>query len=93
MSNGGKVSAAKCLRKFRVKPKKSVKNRKPTKYLTFKNLFFKNCKTFSRTTTIGYNVGSYTQGRIAGDFLSGRTRKSSGEPLTEYQLPPDLPGS
>jgi hypothetical protein len=36
------------------------------------------------------NVGSYTQGWIAGDlafadlrFLSGRTSKSSGEPPTE----------
>ena len=42
---------------------------------------------------IGVNVGSYTQGRTAGDFLSGRTRKSSGEPPTEYPLLPRLPGS
>ena len=42
---------------------------------------------------IGYNVGSYTQRRIAGDFLSGRTRKSSGEPPTENQQTPHLTGS
>jgi|WetSurMetagenome_2_1015567.scaffolds.fasta_scaffold1172370_1 hypothetical protein len=28
--------------------------------------------TFQRANTIGHNVGSYTQGRIAGDFLSSR---------------------
>ena len=42
---------------------------------------------------MAHNVGSYTQGRTAGDFLSGRTRKSSGEPPPEHPPPPDLPGS
>ncbi len=28
--------------------------------------------SFQVAVTIGYNVGSYTQGRIAGDFLSSR---------------------
>jgi hypothetical protein len=35
----------------------------------------KNCqylKMFQVATNIGHNVGSYTQGRIAGDFLSSR---------------------
>jgi len=36
------------------------------------------------------NVGSYPQGRIASDFLSGRTWKSGGEPLTENPLLPRL---
>jgi hypothetical protein len=31
-----------------------------------------NTKLFQAATTIGHNVGSYTQGRIAGDFLSSR---------------------
>ena len=40
-----------------------------------------------------HNVGSYTQRRTAGDFLSDRTRKSSGEPPTEHHQTPHLPGS
>jgi hypothetical protein len=36
------------------------------------SMFCQTCTTFHRAITIGYNVGSYTQGRIAGDFLSSR---------------------
>jgi hypothetical protein len=61
-------------------------------YVYVINEFFKKWSQFAGFKLVA-NVGSYTQGRIAGDFLSGRTRKSSGEPPTEYPLPPDLPGS
>jgi hypothetical protein len=49
--------------------------------------------------TLANNEKSCTLRRIAGDlaiadfqFLSGRTKKSSGEPLIEYPPPPDFPG-
>ena len=48
---------------------------------------------FQEAIKLPHNVGSYTQGRTAGDFLSGRTRKSSGEPPTENPLLPHLTGS
>jgi hypothetical protein len=38
----------------------------------YKPLFRQPCTTFQSATTIGVNVGSYTQVRIAGDFLSNR---------------------
>jgi hypothetical protein len=47
----------------------SVENRNTFNY---NPPFFKTCTTFQSATTIGVNVGSYTQGRIAGDFLSSR---------------------
>jgi hypothetical protein len=39
---------------------------------TLKTIFCQTCITIHRAITIGYNVGSYTQGRIAGYFLSSR---------------------
>jgi len=52
-------------------------------FLSFKigsHLFVNSENTLNRAVRVAHNVGSYTQGRIAGDFLSDRTRKSSGEP-------------
>jgi len=46
------------------KPEVLSDNYKPISCQTF--------KTFHRAITIGHNVGSYTQGRTAGDFLSSR---------------------
>ena len=38
----------------------------------YKPLFCQTCTTLQVAVTIGVNVGSYTQVRIAGDFLSSR---------------------
>ena len=55
--------------------------------------FVKEGKPFQGATKLPHNVGSYTQGRIAGDFLSSRkTARARAERCTPKTTAAELAG-
>jgi len=55
---------------FKKLSKNSARSKTEAVSDNYKPIFCQTCTTFQVAITIGHNVGSYTQGRIAGDFLS-----------------------
>jgi hypothetical protein len=57
---------------FKNRSNNSVLSEPETLSKSYNSIFCQTCITFQAAITIGHNVGSYTQVRIAGDFLSSR---------------------